>query len=70
VELSVGIGVGVALAFDLSRAVAAGMEAAQPAGPATLLAIAGALSVTALVAMWRPTSRALRLPPVQGLRAG
>jgi hypothetical protein len=68
-ELGIGIGVGLALAVALSRGLSAALEVVTPASPLTLAAIAGTLVLTALIGFWRPTRRAVALPPVQGLRA-
>jgi putative ABC transport system permease protein len=63
-----GTALGLLLAFGLSQALAAATEYIQPASASSYLAIAGALLVTAVMALVRPVTRALRLDPVEALR--
>jgi ABC-type lipoprotein release transport system permease subunit len=56
------------LAFALSRLLASAIERLTPAGPDVFAAIAGIVLAGALVALWRPVRRAIRLEPVQALR--
>jgi predicted permease len=67
-ELAWGLALGLTLAFALSRLLASAIERLTPAGPDVFAAIAGIVLAGALVALWRPVRRAIRLEPVQALR--
>jgi ABC-type antimicrobial peptide transport system permease subunit len=66
--IAYGIAAGLLIAFGLSQALAAATEFVQPAAPATYLAIATALLLTAAVGLLRPIHRALSLQPMEALR--
>jgi ABC-type antimicrobial peptide transport system permease subunit len=69
-ELVWGLGIGLALAFGISRLLALSLERISPAGVEVLAAIALVVVVGAGLAIWRPVRRALGLEPSQALRAG
>jgi putative ABC transport system permease protein len=66
--IAVGIGVGLLLAFGISRALAAATEFLQPAAWPSYVAIAVALAVTAAAGLARPVRQALALQPMEALR--
>jgi len=68
VEVAWGLGVGLVVAFGLSRAIVATLERAPAAGPAALAAIAVIVALGAALAAWRPLVRILRIDPVAALR--
>jgi ABC-type antimicrobial peptide transport system permease subunit len=63
-----GIVVGLAIGGWASRFVATLLFGLQPGDPATLIASAAALALTAAVAGWLPANRASRLDPTRALR--
>jgi putative ABC transport system permease protein len=66
--IGIGAGAGLVIAFMLSKALAAGIDAIDPAGPITYVAIAGTLVTAALLGLLRPVLRALALEPGVALR--
>jgi predicted permease len=69
VIVTVGLGVGVAGALALSRLMSTLLFAVEPNDLLTYVGVAGALLGVALFASWIPARRALRVDPVQALRA-
>ena len=66
--IALGTAIGLLVAYGLSQALTANLEAIEPAGPLTYVAIAATLGGTALVGLLRPVRRALALEPVTALR--
>jgi predicted permease len=64
----IGVAVGVAGAFALTRVMAAVLYEVRATDPATFAAVVVVLLAAALVASWLPARRALRIDPVQALR--
>jgi putative ABC transport system permease protein len=67
--VAIGIALGLAGAAVAARATASVLFEIQPTDPATYVAMALALSLTALTAAWIPARRAARVDPVTALRA-
>jgi predicted permease len=65
----IGIVVGLAGAFALTRVLGALLFGVSPVDPVTLLGAAATLGVVAAVAAWAPARRASGLDPAQALRA-
>jgi len=65
----IGVVVGLALAVGLSRYVSSLLYGIAGTDPATLVGTAGTLLAVALLASYVPTRRALRVDPVDSLRA-
>ncbi len=63
-----GLVAGLAIAFVLSRAFVAGVEAARPAGVLTFTLVTGSLVLTSLCALIVPSRRALGVDPTRALR--
>ena len=66
---TVGIVLGLAAAFALSRVMASLLFGVRASDPPSYLGAAGLLAVTALVSCWLPARRALRVDPVTAVRA-
>jgi putative ABC transport system permease protein len=64
-----GVAVGVVGALLLTRVMAAVLYEVRATDPATFATVIVVLLGTALVASWLPARRALRIYPVQALRA-
>jgi predicted permease len=64
-----GIVVGLAGAFGLSRLMESLLFQIRPTDPLTYVAAAGLLAATALASCWIPARRALRVDPVVAVRA-
>jgi len=64
----VGVIIGVAGAFGLTRLIASLLYGVQARDPIVFVIIPLLLSVAALVAVWVPARRATRIDPVQALR--
>jgi len=67
-QLAWGLGLGLTLAFAMSRIIASQVERIPAAGADVLSAIAAFVVAGAIIALWRPARRALRLEPVEALR--
>src|SRR6266851_4717866 len=64
----VGVVIGVATAFALTRAVKSFLFGVTPNDPATFLAVAAVLAAAALAACYLPARRAARVDPLRALR--
>ena len=64
----VGVAVGIAAAFGLSRLIATFLFGVKPWDPAVFVAVPVILSAVALLAVWLPATRAAKLDPMQALR--
>lgn len=67
-QLTIGLCIGLAGAWALSRLMADLLVGVQPGDPATLAAIAVLLAVVSLAACWIPARRAARVDPLVALR--
>jgi predicted permease len=65
----VGVAVGIAAAFGLTRLIAALLFGVKPWDPAVFISAPLILSAVALLAVWLPATRASKLDPMQALRA-
>jgi len=63
-----GIGCGSVAALVLSRLLRTLLFETEPGDPATFIAVAGLLSLVALLACWLPARRAARVDPMTALR--
>jgi putative ABC transport system permease protein len=64
----VGVILGVATAFALTRAVKSFLFGVTPNDPATFLAVAAVLAAAALAACYLPARRAAKVDPLRALR--
>jgi predicted permease len=64
----VGVVVGIAAAFGLTRLIASFLFGVKSWDPAVFIAVPVVLSAVALLAVWLPASRASKLDPMQALR--
>ncbi len=64
----VGVLVGVAAGFGLSRLIASLLFGVSAWDPVAFVAAPAALFVVALIAVWLPAARASRVDPIQALR--
>jgi ABC-type antimicrobial peptide transport system permease subunit len=65
----IGVVVGVAAALATTRLLQSLLFEVQPTDPVTLVAVAGGLVLLAALASWLPARRAMRVDPVEALRA-
>jgi len=65
----VGVGVGLVLAWGLAMASASVLFGVTPKDPATYAGVTATVVVVAVLAVWVPASRAMRVDPVTALRA-
>ncbi len=65
----IGIVVGIAGAFALSRLITSLLYGVSPADPLTFVTVAGVITVVALAACVVPTRRATRVDPLTAIRA-
>jgi predicted permease len=68
-RLAVGIAIGLAFAYWLSRFVATLLFGVEPLGPLSVLAVVAALAAAGGIAAWAPLVRAARVQPASLLRA-
>jgi predicted permease len=66
--LALGGTLGLLLALALQHGIAAALEVVEPGDPALFAAVFGALTLTALVALLVPATRAAATEPLQALR--
>lgn len=66
--VAVGVIIGLAGAFGLSRFLAGMLHGVPPTDPVTYAAITGVLAVVAAAALWWPARRASRVDPVEAIR--
>jgi predicted permease len=64
----VGVVIGVAASFGLTRLIASFLFGVKSWDPAVFISVPIVLSIVALVAVWLPAARAARLDPMQALR--
>jgi ABC-type antimicrobial peptide transport system permease subunit len=65
----IGVGCGLAVAFFVTRIMAALLFAVKPVDPVTYVAVSVGLIVTAAIACYLPSRRAAAVDPVYALRA-
>jgi ABC-type antimicrobial peptide transport system permease subunit len=65
---AVGIAIGIAAAFGLTRVMATMLVGVKPTDPLTFAAMAGVFFVVAATASWIPARRAAGLDPTNALR--
>jgi ABC-type antimicrobial peptide transport system permease subunit len=65
----IGVVVGIATAFGLTRLIAAFLFGVKPRDPAVFLCVPIILTTVALLAVWLPATRASKVEPIQALRA-
>ena len=66
---AVGLALGVAAAFALTRLIAGVLFGIRPWDPAAFVAAPVVLFAVALVAVWLPAARASKIDPIEALRA-
>jgi len=64
----VGVGVGLAASFGLTRLIASFLFGVNSWDPMVFVSVPVLLTAVALVAVWLPANRAARLNPMQALR--
>jgi putative ABC transport system permease protein len=64
----VGLAVGLAAAFGLTRLLQAQLFNVKPSDPATMVSVAAFIAAVALAACYIPASRATRVDPMVVLR--
>jgi putative ABC transport system permease protein len=64
----VGVGIGVAASFGLTRLIASFLFGVKTWDPMVFISVPILLSLVALAAVWLPATRAARLDPMQALR--
>ena len=65
----VGVIIGVASAFGLTRLLSGLLYGVQARDPMVFISVPLLLSIAALVAVWLPAMRATRIDPVDALRS-
>ena len=68
VLVSVGLAAGIACAIGLSRLLATLLFGVRPGDPMTIIAMAAAIALAAILASLPPALRASRIDPVEALR--
>jgi ABC-type antimicrobial peptide transport system permease subunit len=64
----VGLALGLALAFGLTRFIASMLYGVSPTDLKTTLAVVGVLAMISLLACYFPAHRAMRINPVSAIR--
>jgi ABC-type antimicrobial peptide transport system permease subunit len=64
----VGVILGIAAAFGLTRLIASFLFGVKPWDPAVFISVPLILAAVALVAVWLPATRPAKLDPMQALR--
>jgi ABC-type antimicrobial peptide transport system permease subunit len=64
----VGVAVGIAASFGLTRLIASFLFGVKTWDPTAFIAVPVVLSAVALLAVWLPAMRASRVEPMQALR--
>jgi predicted permease len=64
----IGVVVGIAAAFGLTRLISSFLFGVKPWDPAVFLTVPVILAAVALLAVWLPANRAAKLDPMQALR--
>ena len=67
--VAIGMGIGLVLAFGVTRLLMSFLLGVSPLDTITFVAGAGLLTAVALVASWLPARRAAATDPVRALRA-
>jgi len=65
---ALGIALGLAAAFGVTRFLGSFLYGVSPTDPATLAAVATVLVVVTILASWVPARRAARIEPLLALR--
>jgi putative ABC transport system permease protein len=65
---SIGVAIGVTLAFGVTRLISAFLFGVKPTDPLTYAAVAVSLAAIALLACYVPARRAMRVDPMVALR--
>jgi putative ABC transport system permease protein len=65
----IGVGLGIAAAFGLTRFIASFLFGVKPWDPAVFVSVPLILTAVALLAVWLPAARASKIDPMQALRA-
>ena len=63
-----GAGIGLALAYALTRFMQSQLLGVRPDDPPTFVGVTLILALSSIVAAWIPTARAVRVDPVVALR--
>jgi putative ABC transport system permease protein len=64
----IGVAIGIAAAFGLTRLIASFLFGVKPWDPLVFIAVPMILSAVALLAVWLPALRASRVDPIEALR--
>jgi ABC-type antimicrobial peptide transport system permease subunit len=64
----IGVAIGIAAAFGLTRLIASFLFGVKSSDPAVFIAVPALLSAVALLAVWIPARRATRVDPLDALR--
>jgi len=64
----IGVVIGIAAAFGLSRAIASFLFGVKSWDPAVFVGAPAVLTIVALAAAWIPARRASRVNPIEALR--